>query len=197
MKVAEVIGTVAELRDDAAIIVGPGMNSGALYQFERHAATIYDMELGYSAAMCLGLALATPGLQVIAIEGDGSMLAGIGGLSTIARYAPNNLVVVVLNNGVYGTTGSGQTKTAVGECLDIPAVARGCGFEDDHVLEPEDLDSLRSGVIKALQSSGPWLIEVKTDEVTGGTKSQYAVPEQDLVECAVAFRREMINRGFG
>ena len=195
MRMNEVISALAELRNDAALIVGPGMNSGALYQCERRLATIYDMELGYPTAMCLGLALAALSTRVIAVEGDGSMLAGIGALSTAARYAPENLIVVVLNNGVYGTTGSGQTRTAAGECLDFPTVARGAGFDDDRVLEPADIAAFRSAVTNSMQSKGPWLIEVKMDEITGGTKAQYAVPEQDLVECAIAFRREMINRG--
>ena len=197
MKSVEVIKELADLRGDAAVIVGPGMNSGLLYQQKTHAATIYDMELGYATAVCLGLALATPNQRVVAIEGDGSMVAGIGSLSTVARYSPENLVVIVLNNGVYGTTGDGLTKTAAGVCLDLPGVARSSGISAEHVISVDDITALRSAVARAMQAAGPWIIIAKITETTGGTRRQYPVPDHDLVECSIAFRLEMTGRGYG
>ena len=94
------------------MIVGPGTTSGALYQADHRAPTIYNMDMGYATAICLGLALAVPAERVVALEGDGSALAGLGVLSTIGRYAPPNLVVVVFHNGVYASCGDGQVPTA-------------------------------------------------------------------------------------
>ncbi len=59
------------------------------------------MDMGYAAAVALGVALATrPNRQVLAIEGEGSFYAGSTVLSTIWRLRPLNLVVLVLDNGV-------------------------------------------------------------------------------------------------
>ena len=45
-----------------------------------------------------GIALARPTLPVVVLDGDGSLLMNLGGLSTMARYRPGNLVHVVLDN---------------------------------------------------------------------------------------------------
>ena len=97
MNYIDVIKTFVELRNGAAVIFGPSKNSGLLYNEGHEPATIYNMELGYPAAIALGVALAQPEQRVVAIEGDGSMTAAIGVLSTAARYDAPNLVV--LNHG--------------------------------------------------------------------------------------------------
>ena len=88
MQRAEVVSLFAELRTTEPVIVGPGSTSGALYQADHRSPTIYNMDMGYAAAICLGLALAAPAERVVALEGDGSTLAGLGVLSTIGRYRP-------------------------------------------------------------------------------------------------------------
>ena len=85
------------------------------------------MDMGYATAICLGLALAVPTERVVALEGDGSALAGLGVLSTIGRYAPPNLVVVVFHNGVYASCGDGRVPTAAAATTDLAAVARAWG----------------------------------------------------------------------
>ena len=62
---------------------------------------------------------ARPSERVVALEGDGSALAGLGVLSTIGRYAPPNLVVVVFHNGVYASCGDGQVPTAAAATTDL------------------------------------------------------------------------------
>ena len=42
------------------------------------------------------------------------MLMGIGTLSTVARYRPRNLVIVVIDNRAYVTTGAMASATASG-----------------------------------------------------------------------------------
>jgi len=124
MQRAELVSLFVELRTSEPVIVGPGLTSGALYQADDRPPTIYNMDMGYATAICLGLALAVPGERVVALEGDGSMLANLGVLSTIGRYAPANLVVVVLHNGVYGSCGDGRVETGAAT-TDLVGVARG------------------------------------------------------------------------
>src|SRR5213593_3074046 len=105
----------AEARGEAAVITGPGATAGAVWAAGRghRPPTIYNMEMGYAAAVGLGVALARPSRTVVAMEGEGSMVAGMPVLSTIARYGPANLVLVVFDNGVFGT-GWGTVATATG-----------------------------------------------------------------------------------
>jgi len=74
----------------------------------------------------LGVALARPDRRVLVITGDGEMLMGLGSLATIGVQAPENLSIVVLDNGRYGETGMQASHTAHG--VDLTAVAAACAF---------------------------------------------------------------------
>ena len=90
--------------------------------------TIYNMDMPYATPMALGIALGWPEKKVVSIEGDGSLLAGTGVLTSIARYQPRNLIVVVLDNESYLTTGSGRSPTATASGTDIEQLARAAGM---------------------------------------------------------------------
>src|SRR6266516_4644014 len=54
--------------------------------------------MGLASSMGLGIALSRPDRQVVVFDGDGSILMNLGGLTTLARYRPRNLVHVVFDN---------------------------------------------------------------------------------------------------
>ena len=66
------------------------------------------------------------------VEGDGSLLMGFSALATVGHLKPRNLVVVVLDNGVYLATG-GQPTAA--RDVDLVGVARACGWADARDVE--------------------------------------------------------------
>src|SRR5215467_482239 len=82
--------------------------------------------MGLACPIAMGLAMAQPERGVIALEGDGSILMGLGCLTTIANLKPRNLTIIIMDNALYQITG-GQ-KTATGGVTDIVAVARGAGI---------------------------------------------------------------------
>jgi thiamine pyrophosphate-dependent acetolactate synthase large subunit-like protein len=82
--------------------------------------------MGGAAMIGLGLALAKPAARVAVITGDGEMLMGMGSLATIAVQKPDNLSIVVFDNGLYGETGMQQSHTSSG--VSLLDVARGCGI---------------------------------------------------------------------
>ena len=84
--------------------------------------------MGGAAMIGLGLALARPERRVAVITGDGEALMGMGALATIGVKRPENLVIVVLDNGHYGETGMQASHTTGG--VDLVAVATACGFRD-------------------------------------------------------------------
>lgn len=83
--------------------------------------------MGGAAMIGLGLALAQPARRVAVITGDGEMLMGLGSLATIGVQQPQNLAVIVFDNGVYGETGMQPSHTQSG--VDLTAVARASGFK--------------------------------------------------------------------
>jgi thiamine pyrophosphate-dependent acetolactate synthase large subunit-like protein len=82
--------------------------------------------MGGAAPLGLGLALAQPSRSVVVITGDGEQLMGIGSLATIAVKQPNNLTLVVLDNGHFGETGMQPSHTSLG--VSLVAVAKGFGI---------------------------------------------------------------------
>lgn len=81
--------------------------------------------MGLASSVGLGIALARPELPVIVLDGDGSVLMNLGGLSTLARYRPRNLVHVVFDNESLLSVGGFPTATSTG--TDLAAIARGAG----------------------------------------------------------------------
>src|SRR5262249_27793101 len=47
--------------------------------------------MGLASSMGLGIALTRPDRHVVVLDGDGSVLMNLGGLTTLARYRPRNL----------------------------------------------------------------------------------------------------------
>lgn len=81
--------------------------------------------MGLASSMGLGIALARPELRVVVLDGDGSVLMNLGGLTTLARYHPRNLVHVVFDNESLLSVGGFPTATATGS--DLAAIAAAAG----------------------------------------------------------------------
>jgi sulfopyruvate decarboxylase subunit beta len=190
VKRADVIDVFASVRGDAAVITGPGASSGMLYVRDHRPATIYNMELAYATAMCLGIALGDSSQRVVAIEGDGSLTAELQVFTTIARYAPPNLIVLAMDNGIYGT-GGGTVRTAAGGQTDLAAVARACGIAADRVVEVSEVDATRDALATALSRPGPWIVVARVDAVDASTGPKRARPKVDVVESAGAMRHAL------
>ena len=81
--------------------------------------------MGLASSMGLGVALTRPDLSVVVFDGDGSILMNLGGLTTLARYRPGNLVHVVFDNESLLSVGGFPTATSTGS--DIAAMAAAAG----------------------------------------------------------------------
>src|ERR1044072_8043364 len=100
----------------AAEVQGIGHRSNFFYL--QHA-------MGLASSMGLGIALSRPELRVIVFDGDGSLLMNLGGLTTLARYRPKNLIHVVFDNESLLSVGGFPTATGTGS--DLAAVAKAAG----------------------------------------------------------------------
>src|ERR1700730_3001747 len=81
--------------------------------------------MGLASSLGLGIALLRPELQVVVLDGDGSILMNLGALTTMARYRPRNLVHVVFDNESLLSVGGFPTATATGSALAGIAAAAG------------------------------------------------------------------------
>jgi sulfopyruvate decarboxylase subunit beta len=81
--------------------------------------------MGLASSLGLGIALTRPELRVVVLDGDGSVLMNLGGLTTLARYRPPNLVHVVFDNESLLSVGGFPTATSTGS--DLAGVADAAG----------------------------------------------------------------------
>jgi len=81
--------------------------------------------MGLASSMGLGVALTRPDLSVVVFDGDGSILMNLGGLTTLARYRPTNLVHVVFDNESLLSVGGFPTATSTGS--DVAGMAKAAG----------------------------------------------------------------------
>jgi thiamine pyrophosphate-dependent acetolactate synthase large subunit-like protein len=155
---------VNKLKHDEAVIGGIGNTNFDLWAAGHRPQNFYMLgSMGLAFPIALGVALAQPERRVFALEGDGSLLMQLGCLTTIAALKPKNLVMVVMDNGLYQITGSQPTPAA--SVADIVAIAIASGLSDSAwAADEEDFERL---VDQALSATVPTLIGVRIDDKPG------------------------------
>jgi len=121
---------IAAVYDDLAssvVVTIMGATAVELYNCGHRPNFFYlEHAMGLASSMGLGIALSRPDLDVVVLDGDGSALMNLGGLSTLGRYRPPNLVHVVFDNEVLLSVGR-TFSTATAETTDLAAVAEAAG----------------------------------------------------------------------
>jgi len=151
----------AAFADDAMVLTLGGTIREMLSVVGRKPNHLYSLDaMGQTLPIGLGLAL---GLEqrVVVVEGDGSLLMGFSALTTVGHLRPRNLVVLVLDNGVYLATG-GQPTAA--RDVDLVNVALACGWSGARDVDG-NADALREALDWAATTDGPLLLRVKVDTV--------------------------------
>jgi len=111
---------------DAAVVTIMGAVAAELQSLGHRPNFFYlQHAMGLASSLGLGLALAQPNRQVIVFDGDGSLLMNLGGLTTLARYRPANLLHVVFDNESLLSVGGFPTATSTGSDLAAMAAAAG------------------------------------------------------------------------
>ncbi len=116
--------------------------------------------MGLPVAIGLGIALGRPDNpeKVVVIEGDGGLLMGFATLPTVGFLKPTNLVILVLDNGTYASTGGQPTAATT---TDFVAVAEGCGIRG---IDAADEAGFRAALAAAKQEDGPTLVRLMIDQ---------------------------------
>jgi sulfopyruvate decarboxylase subunit beta len=190
MKRPDFIGVFARHRGDVPTITGPGLMTRELFAMTGDDPTIlYNMEMPYATPMCMGLAMARPKQRIVALEGDGSLISALGVLTTVARYRPSNLTVIVLDNESFSTFGAGMiSATAAG--VDLAAVSRACGIEK--TISVDTVELAETAMTKVLHEPGPWVLIAKVD-AQSEPDPRFARNSPDVTEQSLDFAR-MLRR---
>ena len=132
---------------DCAVVTIMGAVAVELYSLGHRPNFFYlEHAMGLASSMGLGIALSDPERPVVVIDGDGSVLMNLGGLTTLARYAPPNLTHIVFDNESLLSVGGFPTATSTGS--DLAAIARGAGIEDAELVSTltDFTDAARSAI---------------------------------------------------
>jgi sulfopyruvate decarboxylase subunit beta len=142
--------------------------------------------MGLASSVGLGIALSRPELPVVVLDGDGSILMNLGGLTTLARYRPRNLIHVVFDNESLLSVGGFPTATSTG--TDLAAIAQAAGVPRSSTVR--DLDEFRSAFVDA-RGAGVLTTIVAKVEAVG--PSGY-VTDLSLLENRYQFARHLKDR---
>ena len=133
---SDVLKEIAPILRDQLVICNIGLPSQELHLIDDQPTNFYMLgTMGLSSSIGLGLALVQD-KTVVAIDGDGSVLTNFGTLPTIANNARGNFVLLIIDNGSYGSTG--DQPTYAGRKTSLAKVAGACGCENVVEVQAED-----------------------------------------------------------
>lgn len=139
--------------------------------------------MGLASSLGLGIALSRPELRVVVFDGDGSLLMNLGGLTTLARYRPKNLVHVVFDNESLLSVGGFPTATSSGS--DLAAIAAASGVP--HTATVKTIDDFGKAFDQALTAGDLTTLVAKVEAV--GPKG--FVTDLSLLENRFEFQRHL------
>ena len=146
------------LPTDSLVVTALG-NASYLWAVVRDSAKNFYLEdaMGLALPVALGLAVAQPTREVVVVEGDGGFLMHMGGLVTVAAATPNNLTVVLIDNGMHGASG-GQALAS--QDLDFVGLAQAMGLKFSESIDTEE--GFRTALTRAFETSGPSFLTLST-----------------------------------
>ena len=136
---SEILRDIAPILNPQLVVCNIGLPSQELHMIDDNERNFYMLgTMGLSSSIGLGLALSQP-KTVISIDGDGSVLTNLGTLPTIANNVADNYILLIIDNGSYGSTGDQPTYAGMKTKLEAVAAACGC----DNVVTCQDVDTAK------------------------------------------------------
>jgi acetolactate synthase-1/2/3 large subunit len=159
------------LPEDAILASGAGnftVWAHRFYVFRRYGTQLAPLSgaMGYGLPAAIAAKLLHPERTVVCIAGDGDLLMSAGELAT-ARMVGADVVVLVVDNGMYGTIRMHQERRFPGrvsgtdlENPDFAALARSFGWHAERVARTDDVPA---ALDRALAAGGPTLLHLPVD----------------------------------
>lgn len=155
----EALRLISEQFPDDPVVFTCGATSREMAALERRDNHLLVVEaMGLVSSIVLGVSLGLEGdlhRKVVGVEGDGAMLTSLNALTTIGYLQPRNLLLIVLDNEQYASTGGQYTFTTR---LDLAAIAAECGLR---TWKATDLETLKQSMAEAVDATGPGFIHMK------------------------------------
>lgn len=190
MKRSEAVNVFAKKRTNEIVLTNIALVSRQVYATCHTDLTLYRIQMGYPLPMGLGLATALPQRKVIVLDGDGSILMGLGTLATAANQNPKNLGLIVFDNECYDNPGGLPSATA-GKA-DLAAIARASGIQNSALCT--NVEEFDRALTKALEANEMFCIIAKVERTAPEEERIPPLPF-DLTENTYVFLRALANEG--
>jgi sulfopyruvate decarboxylase subunit beta len=163
----EWLGQLADKLPDDSLVMSTYIGAVSFewaHHTNEHPRTAHLGQMGDVIGMGLGLALALPHRKIVCLDGDGSVLMELGQLVAMGQHSPDNLVVFVVDNGVYESIGwgdHGRRATATAETANLASIAAGCSVP--YTADVSTQDQLDAEIDLAFSRDLCSFINVRTD----------------------------------
>lgn len=160
----DAIKKIVETVDDEFIVSNIGFPSRELFGIKDRKQTFYmSGSMGMATPIGLGVALALEenddDRKVIVIDGDGSLLMNFGELVTVFSQDPSNLIIALIDNEAYGSTGSQKTYASN---INLSSIAESIGFNEVYYIDArnstDDID-----MANYIDKKGPVFVHIKVE----------------------------------
>lgn len=145
--------------------------------------------MGVAASVGLGLALRNRSAAVVVLDGDGSILMGLGALAMVGGLEPANLLHVVLDNEAFASTGGQGTYSSK---VRLDALAASAGYRC--VRRAQQPGEARSAFRALRAERGPSFLLLKCRQDAGEPMARVRIPPEEMTarfrEASHAERKE-------
>ncbi|MGH3645037.1 MAG: thiamine pyrophosphate-dependent enzyme [Mycobacterium sp.] len=161
MRRIEALRTIVARTPEVPVVATCAATSRELAAIDDRANHLYLLDaMGLAVSVGTGIAQATEGSKIartVVIEGDGSLLMNPGSAITAGYLALENLVIMLLDNGVYASTAGIPTQA---QKIDLGRFAESVDLKVARVDTQELLDE---ALQQAFEVAGPWLIHARIE----------------------------------
>lgn len=159
------IRIIDSLQSHDVVVSTTGMTSREVFEYRErtnsgHAKDFLTVGcMGHASQIAMGIAIHKPNRQIYCLDGDGAVLMHMGSLAVIGTSGLKNFRHIVINNGAHDSVGGQPT---VGFQIDLPAVARGCGYS--WTASASDPEEISKRLAELHHVSGPAFLEIKVNK---------------------------------
>ncbi len=182
----EALKTVIDQLSSKDIIVSTtGKLSRELFEYREELKQNHNRDfltvgsMGHCSQIALGIAISKPTRDVYCFDGDGAVIMHMGSLAIIGSQKPENFKHIIFNNGAHDSVGG---QESVGLKIDIPLIAKACGYSSVFKADTKDEIIKKINMMKTIK--GPSLLEIK---IKKGSRKDLGRPTKTPLENKKAF----------
>lgn len=140
----------ARYKSEGVLIGTTGKTGRELFEINDRQNNLYMVgSMGCALPIGLGVSCTDYKESICVIDGDGALLMRMGNMALAGQMSPQNLVHILLDNGVHDSTGGQQTFS---EAIDFANIACSCGYQN--VFEVDSVEGFESALDESQKNGG-------------------------------------------